>query len=1005
MAKGLQALFPLRYEDYRKVWIMGSVFLLAGISEMINYTSFMAIFNSRVGTQFLPMMYLIEAVLLPLEGWLLSYFSQRVAKPRFMVSLYTFFIGIGLVNGTVLLIFYYSAIEWLGFYILLFLASNFVIRQQTLLMWSTAFDLCPTQQVKRVMPVFVLAAIVGGIIAGVVSHSFAPLLGPEWLYMLAAILLLLGLPSFQRSIKQYLLPLTLKKTEETESLESVASSSYYVKESLRSPFLLTVMGIMTLMPAVYFLIEYQYFTSAQAVFPNEAELTAFYGLMVIILFGAALILQLFATKLMDWLGASNTIFAISVIFFVCFLFVSSLVNSDLALVVVSIGYSLIYLLLYYFAEPSYQFFFKMLPISHRDGFRFTVQGIAASAGILLGSALSMLHSELGVSLTGQALLGSAAAACLLLLAWISRHLYMKELVRHLQVHTDTAKNYMSEFLESMNNERMKRALIKQLDHPNEAVQRFTLDLLTRHPNPEASTRLWQYAAEHTGDRRALGISAIHLDGWRGLSEQQQEALLLDEDERVRVIAYRHLLAVHDQSDSMKRQRLIERARMDVSMHVRAESWKVMEDSALLQKDLRQLIAQGKDAAVLACELIGLRKLRSMDGDVMTCLLSLTPTVKLTAVRTIGKIGDSQVAASLMEMLVGADKELRLAIEAACLDVGSTMMPELTRFISSPNDEIWRSAVKVANAIGTDEEIRDLVVPSCVQKLRALSASNAVVKRIEATGKTEWTRLAKARVEEITVGLLDTIWEVMVRFGDERAIPRLRQAVEDPDEEIRDHGLEILSEGIGDQKLNTALLAFYRQSFEQGTRQTEEQLDADQVEVTDPWLQAIALKAGTTEGEALWMNNWEYLSALDKIVFLKQVPLFQEISIEELGRIASIAQEKTYGDGDPLILQGEVSTSLIVIIEGQVEVSGSNDNGTEGTIGILGAKQTIGEAGLFDQRPSLVSAHVLFQEARVLEIESKEAARLVRLYPDIGVGLLRSISQRLRTVEHMLLKLG
>ena len=154
-----------------------------------------------------------------------------------------------------------------------------------------------------------------------------------------------------------------------------------------------------------------------------------------------------------------------------------------------------------------------------------------------------------------------------------------------------------------------------------------------------------------------------------------------------------------------------------------------------------------------------------------------------------------------------------------------------------------------------------------------------------------------------------------------------------------------------------------------------------------------------------MNNWEYLSTLDKIVFLKQVPLFQDISVEELGRIASIAHEKTYQDGDSLIKQGETSQSLFVIIEGQVEVSGKNDNGTEGTIGILGSKQTIGEAGLFDDRPSLVSAHVLFEEVRVLEIIGTEAARLVRLYPDIGVGLLRSISQRLRTLEHMLLRLG
>lgn len=58
----------------------------------------------------------------------------------------------------------------------------------------------------------------------------------------------------------------------------------YVKESFRSPFLLTAIGVMTLMPALYFLMEYQYFTSAQAVFVDEGGLTSFYGLMVTLLF-------------------------------------------------------------------------------------------------------------------------------------------------------------------------------------------------------------------------------------------------------------------------------------------------------------------------------------------------------------------------------------------------------------------------------------------------------------------------------------------------------------------------------------------------------------------------------------------------------------------------------------------------------------------------------------------------------------------------------------------------
>lgn len=154
-----------------------------------------------------------------------------------------------------------------------------------------------------------------------------------------------------------------------------------------------------------------------------------------------------------------------------------------------------------------------------------------------------------------------------------------------------------------------------------------------------------------------------------------------------------------------------------------------------------------------------------------------------------------------------------------------------------------------------------------------------------------------------------------------------------------------------------------------------------------------------------MESWEYLSALDKMVFLRQVPLFSEISVEELGRVAGIAVERTYEEGDYLVRQGEPGRSLVMIVDGHVEISGRTEDGREGTIGVLGPMQTFGEAGLFDDRPSLVSAQVILDRARVLEIDGREAARLVRLYPDIGVGLLRSIGGRLRTMEHLLLKLG
>ncbi|TBL80783.1 cyclic nucleotide-binding domain-containing protein [Paenibacillus thalictri] len=1008
MLEGIKSFFNLRYEDWRKVWFMGTVFFLAGVSEMVNYTSFMALFNSRFGIQYLPVMYLIEAFLLPFEGWLLSVLSQRLSKLRFMITMYVIFLGIGLFNSAVLIFFQMSGNEWIGFYPFLFIASNMIVRQQTLLMWSTAYDLCPTQQAKRIMPVFVLLAIIGGIVAGVITSTLASVLGPGLLYLSASVILLLGLPNFLSSLKQFLIPLTFK--EETEAEASSPSSTYYLKHTLRSPFLLTVIGIMTLMPALYVLIEYQYFTEAQAVFTTEAELTSFYGMMVMLLFIAAFLLQLFAAKLMEWLGASNTIFAISFVFLAGFILAALFVQSHFAMAAVSIGYGLMYLLLYYFAEPSYQLYFKMQSIQHRDGFRLTAQGIAASAGILIGSSLSMLHSQAGMSLSGQSAVGIAAAVGLVALAWAGRHLYIKELVQFLKVGSSSMKDFLGEFLESMKHERVRKTLIDQLEHPDETVRRLTIELFQRNPEPAATTALLHCGARGSAELLALALSAVHPSGWKSLDAGKREAYLRNPDPDVRAAAFRKQFAEDDPPGG--KQAWMEEALSDISPAVQAEALMVAESIEQMEAGLR-LLLQGKDeAAILACEVVGARKLANLYFDVMMCLLNPAPLVKIAAVRAIGKLGGSEAATNLRELLIGADMELRAAIELALMDVGEEALPEMIRFLDSPNGEIWRSTVAIVNALGNEKMIRELVVPSCVAKLRELRANDEFVAQIAALGQDEWTQLARMRLSEVKSALLDTIWTVMIRFGDERSIPQIRHAVEHSDEEIRDHGLEILSEGLGDSKLASALLVFYQQHQRtSASRKASAHSQAEsgavelKAEVSDPWLQAIAIKAGAAKGESVLVDNWEYLSALDKIVFLKQVPLFAEISVEELGRIASIASEKVYEEGSYLIKQGESSVALKVIVEGHVEISGVNEDGIEGTISVLGSKQSIGEAALFDDRPSLVSAQALFDHVRVLEIEGNETVRLVRLYPDIGIGLLRSVGNRLRTMERMMLKLG
>jgi len=59
--------------------------------------------------------------------------------------------------------------------------------------------------------------------------------------------------------------------------------------------------------------------------------------------------------------------------------------------------------------------------------------------------------------------------------------------------------------------------------------------------------------------------------------------------------------------------------------------------------------------------------------------------------------------------------------------------------------------------------------------------------------------------------------------------------------------------------------------------------------------------------------------VEKILFLRNVPLFSGMPLRELGRVADIAEEVVYPAGSPIIREREPGDSMFLIVEGEVQV--------------------------------------------------------------------------------------
>ncbi|MGO4268649.1 Crp/Fnr family transcriptional regulator, partial [Paenibacillus sp. TAF58] len=328
-------------------------------------------------------------------------------------------------------------------------------------------------------------------------------------------------------------------------------------------------------------------------------------------------------------------------------------------------------------------------------------------------------------------------------------------------------------------------------------------------------------------------------------------------------------------------------------------------------------------------------------------------------------------------------------------------------VNHVNPFIWNSAVTALAELLDESKLRSELVERCVSRMLASTQERALPAALHELGRPGLAELAIQRCEELHHALVGGAWAVMAKFVDERVVTTLREATQDESDEVRENALEVLAEGLGDRRLALALLELIKkETVRNRAAMTEPLLILQEAKSwSDDWLRDIANYALSSLERADMKEDRKFLTMLDKVIFLKQVSLFADLSVDELGLIAGIATEGVHEDLTYLLRRGEKNAAMYLIIEGNVELSNETGIGETVTIGVLGPKQAFGETTALDGSPSSVTAQVIFDEVRVLTLQGESLSRLVRLYPEIGIGLLHASSARVRLLENMLLKMA
>lgn len=135
-------------------------------------------------------------------------------------------------------------------------------------------------------------------------------------------------------------------------------------------------------------------------------------------------------------------------------------------------------------------------------------------------------------------------------------------------------------------------------------------------------------------------------------------------------------------------------------------------------------------------------------------------------------------------------------------------------------------------------------------------------------------------------------------------------------------------------------------------------------------------------------------------FLKNVPLFEDFSDEELEKLLVISKEKTYPKDAVIFQKDDLGNFFFLICSGRVKVIIETEEGKEGILSILYPTEFFGEMSLLDGEPRSATV-VALEETKVIIIERNDFLSLLYKHPELALKILKTLSLRLRKANRQI----
>ena len=131
--------------------------------------------------------------------------------------------------------------------------------------------------------------------------------------------------------------------------------------------------------------------------------------------------------------------------------------------------------------------------------------------------------------------------------------------------------------------------------------------------------------------------------------------------------------------------------------------------------------------------------------------------------------------------------------------------------------------------------------------------------------------------------------------------------------------------------------------------------------------------------------------------LRTVPLFAGFTEDQLRLLATAVNRRNVPRGTVVIVEGDPTDSLYIIISGRLKVMMSDAEGKEVILAMLGPGEYFGEMGLIDDSPR--SATVMAVEpCELITLAKKDFKKFLAEHFEMAMTVMRGLVRRLREAD-------